>query len=160
IDVGAQVNGMIKRLGEDKSGDRKSITGFVDYGSRVKKEVSKGKGGTILAEIDPALYQATLDKAKADVDQALATVGLAKANLLDMESKLRQTERDWNRVKNLKGTKALSDSDIDTARYAWETADAAVPGGEAAVKQSEAAVKTAQALLKQAQINVDYCTIK
>jgi HlyD family secretion protein len=50
--------------------------------------------------------------------------------------------------------------DIDTAKNAWETAAAAVPGGEAAVAAAKAAVETAKALLNTAQINLNYCTIK
>jgi HlyD family secretion protein len=149
VDIGAQVAGMIKEFGRDP----RDKTKFIDYRSAVDE-------GTVLAKIDESLYQAAVEKAKADLGQAEANVQRAKADLLAMQSKLTQTKRDWERVENLKGTKALSDFDIDTAQNAFETAKAAIPGGEAAVVQAEKAVETSKALLHQAEINLAYCTIK
>ena len=59
VDVGAQVAGQIINFGEDpRSGGKK-----IDYGSPVEK-------GTVLARIDPSLYAAQVDQAKAALDQA------------------------------------------------------------------------------------------
>jgi len=77
-----------------------------------------------------------------------------------MKSKLVQTKRDWDRVQKLGPTKALSDQDYDTAKNAWETADAVVPGGEASLEAALKAVEVAKATLKTAKINLDYCTIR
>src|SRR5206468_5525573 len=66
---------------------------------------------------------------EANFHQAQANVDKAKADLVAMRSKLEQTKRDWDRVQKLAPTKALSDLDVDTAKNAWETAQAAVPGG-------------------------------
>src|ERR1700687_4336929 len=49
IDVGAQVNGMIQKLGPDSSNKNKTV----DYGTVVK-------AGSILAQIDPASYELEL----------------------------------------------------------------------------------------------------
>ncbi|HEV3235858.1 MAG TPA: HlyD family efflux transporter periplasmic adaptor subunit, partial [Gemmataceae bacterium] len=148
VDVGAQVAGMIKKFGRDPQDKNRPV----DYRTAVEE-------GTVLANIDESLYGAAVEKAKADVGQAEANVQRAKADLLAMESKERQTKRDWERVKDLKGTKALSDFDIDTAQNANEAAEAALPGGRAAVVQAEKAVETSKALLHQAEINLAYCTI-
>src|SRR5436309_3090080 len=59
IDIGAQVQGMIKKFGEDPKNPNKRI----DYGSEVEE-------GTVLAQIDPSLYQATLNQATANLHQA------------------------------------------------------------------------------------------
>ncbi len=149
IDIGAQVQGKIEKFGPDPKGPKKTI----DYGSEVEE-------GTVLAQIDPSLYQATVDQTEANFHQAQANVDKAKADLVAMRSKLEQTKRDWDRVQKLAPTKALSDLDVDTAKNAWETAQAAVPGGEAAVKAAEAAVEVAKALWNTAKINLAYCTIK
>jgi HlyD family secretion protein len=149
VDIGAQVAGLIKEFGLDP----KSPQGHVDYRSEVE-------AGAVLARIDPSLYQATVDQATANMHQAEANVQLAKANLLSMNSKLEQTKRDWERVQKLEPTRALSATDYDTAKNAWETASATVPGGEAALEASKRAVEVARATLKTAQINLDYCTIK
>jgi HlyD family secretion protein len=149
VDIGAQVQGMIKEFGRDP----KDPTHFVDYCSNVEE-------GTVLAKIDSSIYDAALEKAQADLGQAQANVKLAEANLVALRSKLVQTKRDWDRVKDLRATKALSDFDIDTAQNAYEAAEAAIPGGEATVVANQKMVETAKALLHQAQINVGYCTIK
>jgi HlyD family secretion protein len=149
IDIGAQVTGMIKKFGPDPKDPNKTI----DYGSEVDE-------GTVLAQIDPSLYEATVKQATANFHQAQANVEKAKEDLVAMKSKREQTKRDWERVQKLAPTKALSDLDVDMARNAWETADAAVPGGEAAVKAAEAAVEVARAQLNTAEINLGYCTIK
>jgi HlyD family secretion protein len=149
VDVGAQVAGLIQEFGKDP----KDHTRTIDYGSNVED-------GTVLAQIDQSLYAAAAEKARADVGQAEANVRLAEANLLSMRSKLVQTKRDWDRVKDLRETKALSDFDIDTAQNAYETAQAAIPGGEAAVLAAKKLVETDKAVLHQAEINLGYCVIK
>jgi HlyD family secretion protein len=149
IDIGAQVAGMIIKFGQDLKDPNKTI----DYGSEVEEN-------TLLAQIDDSLYKATEAQAEANLHQAEANVNKAKADLIAMESKQEQTKRDWDRVQKLAPTKALSDLDVDTAKNAWETADAAVPGGRAAVKAAEAAVGVAKAQLNTARINVGYCKIK
>src|SRR6516165_7830550 len=149
IDIGAQVAGMIKKFGQDPKDPNKTI----DYGSEVEE-------GTVLAQIDPSLYQAALNQATANLHQAQANVQKAETDLVAQKSKLEQTKRDWERVQKLISTKALSDLDIDTARNAFETAQAAVPGAEAAVAAAKAAVEVAQAQRDTAKTNLDYCTIK
>src|SRR6266849_3655163 len=118
IDIGAQVQGMIKKFGPDPKDPKKTI----DYGSEVEE-------GTVLAQIDPSLYQAALNQAAANLHQAQANVQKAETDLVAMKSKFEQNKRDWERVQKLIPTKALSDLDIDTAKNAFETAQAAVPGG-------------------------------
>lgn len=149
IDIGAQVQGMIKEFGKDPKDPKKTI----DYRSEVEEN-------TVLAQIDPSLYKAAVDQTTANLHQAQANVQKAEADLIAMESKLEQTKRDWERVQKLAPTKALSDLDVDTAKNAWETAAAAVPGGKAAVEAAKAAVEVAQAQLQTAKINLAYCTIK
>ena len=69
IDIGAQVAGMIKEFGPDPKDPNKRV----DYGTEVEKD-------TVLAQIDPALYKATVDQATANWHQAQANV--EKANLV------------------------------------------------------------------------------
>ena len=61
VDIGSQVNGLITEL-------------KADYGSAVEKD-------TVLALIDPTMYQATVDQDQASVNSAKAALVLAKANL-------------------------------------------------------------------------------
>ena len=147
VDVGAQVAGRIVAFGKDESGKT------VDYGSRVEE-------GTILAQIDDSLYSADVAQVKAQREQAKAGVLRAEADLGQMQAKLFQAERDWNRAKKLGPSDALSQSDYDAAVSAYEVAKANLAVGKAAIVQANEAVAQATATLRRAQQNLDYCTIK
>ena len=147
VDVGAQVAGKILSFGKDVAGK------MVDYGSMVEE-------GTILAQIDDALYAADAAQAKAQLEQAKAGVIRAEADLVQLQAKLVQAERDWNRAKKLGPSDALSQSDYDSALSAHDVAKANVAVGKAVIAQSHSSVAQATATLRRAQQNLDYCTIK
>jgi HlyD family secretion protein len=177
IDIGAQVAGQIVSFGPDPRGGGK----LIDYGSPVEKD-------TVLAQIDPKVYQAAVDQAKANVSQAQAqlesanaqvavaqaNVERAQADLGQMRAKLNQADRDWARAKKLGPTKALAEVDYDTAEATYLTAKATLGVGEATLTQAKASLKDAQAnvtkakaaleaadaSLRTAEINLGYCTIK
>jgi HlyD family secretion protein len=150
IDVGAQVTGRIKEFGREPQNTSKEI----DYKSPVE-------AGTLLAKIDPAVYEAQRDQCKAQLAQADANVQRADADIIQMKAKLVQTERDWRRAQALGPNKAnaISGLDYDTARAAYETAVSQLRVAEATLVQAQKAVDAAQASLKLAQTNLDYCTI-
>ena len=133
IDVGAQVAGRIVSFGKDKNGKT------VDYGSEVE-------AGTVLVQIDDALYSAEAEQARAGHDRA-------RADLEQLKAKLYQAERDWERAQKLGPSDALSQTDYDAAKSACDAAKAAVAVGRAAIGQ-------AQATLRRAEQNLGYCTIK
>jgi len=135
IDIGAQIVGQIKSFGQDPRDPKK----MVDFGSPVEQ-------GTVLAQIDDALYASQVEQAKANFQ-------LAKANLLQLRAKVVQSERDWHRAEHLGPNKAIADVDYDTAWATYESAKSALAVGEAQVAQSQAA-------LNQSQINLSYCTIR
>ena len=103
VDVGAQVAGKIVSFGKDMKG------GEVDYGSVVE-------AGTVLAQIDDALYAADAAAAKAQLAQAKAAVQKAEADLGQLQAKLFQTENEWKRAQKLGPSDALSQTDFDAAR--------------------------------------------
>src|SRR3954452_16468032 len=61
VDIGAQVAGLIQEFGRDPRDSSKAV----DYGTPVE-------AGTVLARIDPAVYQAQVDQAKANLLKAQA----------------------------------------------------------------------------------------
>jgi len=146
VDVGAQVAGLIKAFGKDING----IT--IDYGSVVEK-------GTVLAKIEDSLYAATLETAKAQLQQATANKTSADANVLQMKAKLLQAQQDWNRAKKLGPSDALAQSAFDQYRANCEVAKANLAASEAAVEQAKATIAQSKATLTSAQINLGYCTI-
>lgn len=133
IDIGAQVAGQIVALGTDTSGK------MVDYGSAVEE-------GMVLARIDQALYQS-------DVAQASAQLKRSQADLVQLQAKFFQAERDWKRAQSLGPSDALSQSAFDAYRAAFESARANITVGEAAITQ-------AQAILERAERNLGYTVIR
>ncbi|MCX7817100.1 MAG: efflux RND transporter periplasmic adaptor subunit [Syntrophales bacterium] len=123
--VGAQLSGMIKEL-------------HVDYNSKVKK-------GQLLARIDPALYEA-------QVEQARANLLLAKANLEKAEAQARDAQRTLSRYEKLIEKNFISRSELDTAMTNLETAEAQVKAAKAQYEQAKASLKTAETNLRYTQI--------
>src|SRR6267378_546905 len=112
VQVGSQVSGNIAKL-------------FADFNSEVK-------AGQTVAQIDPALFQATVTQAEGDLANAQAALELAKVNA--------------TRTQELFAKKNSSQQDVDTAT--------------AALHQAEANVKIKQGALDKARADLDHCAIK
>ena len=147
VDVGAQVAGRIVAFGKDSVGRN------VDYGSTVEE-------GMVLARIDEALYAFDVATAKAQLGYSKTGLLRAEADLIQLQAKLYQTERDWNRAKKLGPSDALSQADYDAAQSAYEMARANVEVGKATIAQGRESVALSEAGLGKAQQNLDYCTIR
>lgn len=89
------------------------------------------KQGQVLYEIDPVPYQAVVAQTQAALAQANATLALDETN--------------YERVRQLIGSNAVSKQEYDQDRLTVEV--------------DKAKVKAAQANLKAAQVNLQYCTI-
>ena len=111
VQVGSQVSGNIAKL-------------FVDFNSQVK-------AGQVVAQIDPALFQATVTQAEGDLASAQAALELAKVNA--------------KRTQDLFAKKTSSQADVDQAM--------------ATLHQAEANVKIKQGALDKAKADLDHCTI-
>jgi HlyD family secretion protein len=132
VDVGAQVDGLIKSFGTDTDGKT------VDYGSVVEQ-------GALLAKIDDSVYAADLSVAKAGQLSA-------EANLEQMQAKLDQAAAEWKRAQELFANKLMAQVDYDTDKANFEIARANVSVAKSGIAQAEAD-------LEKAQRNVDFCTI-
>ncbi len=111
VQVGSQVSGNIAKL-------------FVDFNSQVK-------AGQVVAQIDPALFQATVTQAEGDLANAQAALELAKLNA--------------SRTQELFAKKTSSQADVDQAM--------------ANLHQAEANAKIKQGALDKAKADLDHCTI-
>jgi len=147
IDVGAQVAGQILSFGKDADGKT------VDYGSHVD-------AGTVLAEIDPSLYQAQFAEANAQVQQAKAALQVTNANLEEAKAKLYQAQRDWDRAQKLGSSEALAEVQYDSYKSGFEIARANVAVSEASILQAQATVTQTEAASRRAKRNLDYTTIR
>jgi HlyD family secretion protein len=103
VNVGSQVSGIIKNL-------------YADFNSRVTN-------GQVIAELDPATFQAVVAGAEADVAYAKANAELAKVNM--------------ERSTALYQSKILAQADYDTAVATYDQAKAQVQQKEAALKQAK-----------------------
>ncbi len=123
--VGTQVSGTIKTL-------------YVDFNAPVKK-------GQILAQIDPATFQA-------QVEQAQANLLLARANVEKAEAALVDAKRTMERNKVLFTRNFIARSDLDTAETNYQSAKAQLSATKAQVEQARAALDYAQTNLKYTRI--------
>jgi HlyD family secretion protein len=146
IDVGAQVAGRIIEFGKDDSG--KSI----DYGSNIE-------AGTVLARIDPVLYNSDVASAQAQLESAKAGVTRAEADLLQLNAKFEQAQRDWTRAQKLGPSDALAQVEYDTYQSNFEAARANVAVGKASIEQAKRNVAQAEAALARQKQNLSYTTI-
>lgn len=135
IDVGAQVAGKVEEFGKDPGNETKRI----DYGTRVEK-------GTTLAVLDAELFRSRLRLA----DSALLR---ARADTRVLQARQNQAEREWRRVQEVRGTRAVTDQEIDLARSNLEIAQAELLRGKAAEAEAEAQ-------RAEAETNLGYTVIR
>jgi HlyD family secretion protein len=125
VQVGSQVSGTIASLG-------------ADFNSQVKK-------GQVIARIDPRLFQAAVEQARANVIAAQGNLARAQAQAVDAQRQLR-------RQRELGERKLVAQADVDTAE---SNADAAA----ASVKAAEGTLAQARAALSSSTINLAFTSI-
>ncbi|HEX4591917.1 MAG TPA: HlyD family efflux transporter periplasmic adaptor subunit [Gemmataceae bacterium] len=167
VDVGAQVQGQIITIGKDPATD----SGIVTWGSEVQgpvldKDGNVVKSGTVLAQIDPSIYDAQRSSGQAAVRSAEAALKSAKADVLVKTATLSQATKDWGRAQKLYtgGNGGLANGGIAQAEYdqyksQFDSATANLEVAKAAVGTAEAQIAAATANLKTAQTNLNYTTI-
>jgi HlyD family secretion protein len=126
VQVGSQVSGRIKEL-------------HADFNSDVKK-------GQLIAKIDPQLFVAALE-------QARANYSAAKGDLLKSNVQSQDAERQLQRTKSLAAQKLVAQADYDTAQANADIAKAQIAASAGRVEQTLAA-------LHQAEVNLTYTTIE
>jgi HlyD family secretion protein len=163
VQVGSQVSGQIKEL-------------LVDFNSVVKKS-------QVVARIDPEIFQAKVNQAKADLDSARATVlnqraqiertradvenaraahAEAKAQTAKAQVAVVDTRRDYERKTELFGRQLIAKSDLDSSQAAHDSAVAQLDSARAhdqalasAIQSAIAQLRVAEAMLASAQAQVE-----
>jgi len=152
--VGSQVSGTIKAL-------------YADYNSRVKE-------GQVIAQIDPAIFEAQVEQGRANVLNAQANIINAKANLENAKANFVKAEvgvldakRTLDRNRPLVEKKVIAQAAMDTAQTNYDTAvaqkdvaKAQVESAASQVESSKAQVEQAKAALKMSETNLRYATIR
>jgi HlyD family secretion protein len=156
VQVGSQVSGNIEEL-------------YADFNTKVKK-------GQVVAQIDPALFEARLKQAEANLESQKASVVNAVASLRGSEAdvasaraglesqkanavKARVSRQDarskLDHSEELYRRGIVSMEERDTARATYDSAVASVDAADAQVKASEYQVKAAEAQLDVVQTRLD-----
>jgi HlyD family secretion protein len=126
VQVGTQVSGTIQSL-------------FADFNSTVKQ-------GEVVAQLDPASYEAHVESDKANLIRA-------EADVTRVQALLKQAENEARRMTDLVSTNLVTASEYDAAIANRDSLLAQVKVADATVKQQKAA-------LAVSQVNLTYCTIK
>jgi HlyD family secretion protein len=125
VQVSSQVSGRMRDV-------------LVDFNSEVKK-------GQVLARLDPALFEAA-------VEQARANLAVATANAVKAKVQADDSAKQSDRARSLFERKLIAEAESDTAIATASAAKASVAAADAQVIQ-------ARAQLNQATVNLQYATI-
>ncbi len=125
VNIGTQVSGTIAEI-------------FVDYNSPVKQ-------GQLLAQIDPSLFQATVDQRQAALDIAKAEVNVVNNDIIYYKKHL-------ERIKKLNKSQYSADKELESAQRDYDNSVV-----QKALKQAQ--VSQAEAALQQAEIDLRYTKI-
>jgi HlyD family secretion protein len=139
VQVGSQLSGNILEL-------------RADFNSIVRK-------GQIIAKLDPSLFEAQLEQAKANLAQARANQTKAGSDLDRMKVELLDAQQKYTRSRNLAAKSLVPQSDLDAAKIAVDSAQANLQSQQATLAQTAAAIVSAQATVNQNQVNLDHTTI-
>lgn len=125
VQVGSQVSGTITKR-------------YVDFDSRVRK-------GQIIAELDPALFQAQVEQARGNYLSAQASLHKAQVAYAD-------AKRTRDRNQQLLKQGVVAQSDFDAAQTAYDSAEAGVRVASAGVVQMKGVLSQAETNRKNAVI--------
>ena len=125
VSVGSTVSGLMKAI-------------YVDYNSEVKK-------GQLLAQIDPATFQA-------QVDQQRAQINNAQANLARLNAEMVYSQKTYQRYKNLYSKNFIAKSELDKAESEYYAKLASIGAQKASISQAQASYKTSMTNLGYTKI--------
>lgn len=123
--VGTQVSGTIKTI-------------YADFNSPVKN-------GQLIAQIDPATFEAQVEQARANLLSARANLEKADASFID-------AARTMERNRALFSKNLIARSEVDTAETNYDTAKAQINASKAQISQAEASLKVAETNLRYTRI--------
>ena len=125
INIGTQVSGTISEI-------------YVDYNSKVKKD-------QLLAQIDPALFEAT-------VGQRRAALNVSKAEVQVAENEVDYAKKNLARIKKLNASRYSADKELDLAEKEYNNSVAQLALKKAQVEQAQAALDSAETELRYTKI--------
>jgi HlyD family secretion protein len=140
VDVSSQLSGRIAQV-------------FVNFNDSVK-------AGQPIAQIDPEIFAARVNEARAALNVATATAHVQKAAVERAKVAVLNAERELQRQLELARTNSGIGRDLDQARAQRGIADAEQHMAEANLENAQAVVEQRQAALDQARLDLDRTVLR
>lgn len=118
------------------------------------KEGDKVKKGDLLAKIKPDIYESYYDRALATLNAQKAAEANAKARLAQVKAQFINAKSTFERNETLWKQKAISQSEFDAAKAAFEVAKEEVTAAEESYKAAQFNVSSTDAGVKEARENL------
>lgn len=143
------------------------VAGYVK--SIVIKDYDSVKAGQLLVELDDAelqsqllqleadyqAAQADLSNAKAALNNALVSLRVNKGDIAINQVKLEKAQKDYNRNKNLFAEAAVTQKQLDDARYDYETLTKELDNSHNDLASAESRISVLQAAVQKAAANIE-----
>jgi len=123
------------------------------------KEGAFVKKGDKLFTIDPSVYDAQLNQAKANLAKDEAQLGLSQANLTRDEAQEKYAQSEAKRYEEMLEKGLVSREQAEQYRTNADAVSAAASADRAAIQSAEATVKATEAALENAKLMLGYTTI-
>lgn len=149
-------NGTTEAFGE--ADVRARVRGFIE--EIVFQPGQEVKAGDVLYRIEQDQYEAELNSAKASVASADAAIKVAEAAVKSSEAEVVRLSREFERMKELIRTNAVSQAEYDRVASSYTSALARVGSSQAQVDAANSEKGRAEAMLAQAQLNFNYTVVR
>jgi HlyD family secretion protein len=134
VDVTAKVSGELIRFGTDPQDRNKTV----DYGTRADE-------GTVLAQIDPALYEVKVQQAREELQKRRASLEL-------LETRLRFAERELKHAQQMQAAQRKAPEEVEELQSRCEIV-------RSELNVAKADVRLGQAILQEAETKLSYTKI-
>jgi HlyD family secretion protein len=156
VQVGSQVSGQIKELKVDFN----SIVKKRQVIARIDPDIFEAKVNQARADLDSARasvlnQEAQVERARADVDNARAALVEAKAFTAKAQVQSVDAKRDYDRKTELFGRQLIANSDLDTAQATYDAAVAQLDSTRAREQALGSGIQSALAQLRVAQATLE-----
>ncbi|MDU0353987.1 efflux RND transporter periplasmic adaptor subunit [Paraglaciecola aquimarina] len=140
VDVGSELSGLISQLN-------------VDFNDIVTS-------GQVIARIDDRTVQSKLRQSEADLASSRAYLVQLQAGLSRAQTEAKLAEREYQRNRELRDKKLVSDSVLDISETSYQLAKVSIETAKAAILVGEARVKQSMSSLEQAKLDLDRTFIR
>lgn len=123
------------------------------------KEGDRVKEGDLMVKIRPDVYEASLNRAVSNVNQAKAMYANSKQMVVQAQAAFKNTAAVFKRTEQLYKDKVVSLSEYDKAKADYESAQANISGLQQSIDASKYNVSSNQASVKESSDNLRKTTI-